>query len=240
MTTPEPETLDPTTAFAELGRINLRESSLDDVLLRVAELAKRSMPGASEVSVTLVRGADAHTAAATGPLALTLDEFQYQGGEGPCLDASASVSTLSVPDTADEPRWPGWAIRAGEAGARSSLSVGLPVQERVTGALNIYSVDPAAFDEEAITLAQTFAGYAAVALANAHLYDTTATLAQQMQAAMDSRAVIEQAKGILMARRRCSADEAFALLSKASQDTNRKLRDVAAALVAGVGSRGGV
>jgi len=78
---------------------------------------------------------------------------------------------------------------------------------------------------------QTFAGYAAVALANAHLYDTTANLAQQMQAAMDSRAVIEQAKGIIMGDRRCTADEAFAILTRLSQDSNRKLRDIAAALV---------
>jgi AmiR/NasT family two-component response regulator len=81
-------------------------------------------------------------------------------------------------------------------------------------------------------VAQTFAGYAAVALANAHLYDAQATLAQHMQAAMENRAVIEQAKGIIMGDRRCSPDEAFQILTKLSQDTNRKLRDVATALVA--------
>jgi AmiR/NasT family two-component response regulator len=80
-------------------------------------------------------------------------------------------------------------------------------------------------------MAQTFSAYAAVALANAHLYDTTATLAQHMQAAMQHRAVIEQAKGILIAGRGCSPEEAFTILRKLSQDTNRKLRDVAAALV---------
>jgi AmiR/NasT family two-component response regulator len=71
-----------------------------------------------------------------------------------------------------------------------------------------------------------------VALANAHLYDTTATLAQQLRAAMESRAIIEQAKGIIMGQRRCTAEEAFTLLRKVSQDSNRKLRDVATALVA--------
>lgn len=230
MTPPEP--LGPTAAFAELGRIKLSETNLDEVLSRIAELAKRTLPGASEVSVTLVRGDNAHTAAFTGPLALNLDEIQYERGHGPCLDASATSATLSVPDMTDEARWPDWTARAAEAGARSSLSIGLPVQEKLTGALNIYSVDTKAFDDDAITLAQTFAGYAAVALANAHLYDATATLAQHMQAAMESRAVIEQAKGILMGQRRCTADEAFAMLSKLSQDSNRKLRDVAEALVA--------
>jgi GAF domain-containing protein len=230
MTSVDP--LEPTAAFAELGRIKLSETSLDQVLHRVAELAKRTLPGASEVSVTLIRDSKARTVAATGPLALTIDQWQYEQGHGPCLDASAGATTLSVPDMTEETRWPDWATRATETGARSSLSVGLPVQERVTGALNIYGVDPKAFDDETITLAETFAGYAAVALANAHLYDATATLAQQMQTAMRSRAVIEQAKGIIMGQRRCTADEAFALLSKVSQDSNRKLREVAEALVA--------
>jgi AmiR/NasT family two-component response regulator len=116
---------------------------------------------------------------------------------------------------------------------RSSLSVGMPVQERVTGALNLYATAADAFDEEATLVAQTFSGYAAVAMANAHLYDATATLAQHLQAAMENRAVIEQAKGIIMAERRCTPDEAFAILSKLSQDTNRKVRDVATTLVAG-------
>jgi AmiR/NasT family two-component response regulator len=106
------------------------------------------------------------------------------------------------------------------------------VHEAVTGALNVYATKPDAFDDDAIMIAQTFAGYAAVALANAHLYDTQATLAQHMQAAMEHRAVIEQAKGIIMAERRCTPDEAFQILTKLSQDTNRKLRDVATALVA--------
>jgi AmiR/NasT family two-component response regulator len=83
-------------------------------------------------------------------------------------------------------------------------------------------------------LAQTFAGYAAVALANAYLYYSTADLARHLQTAMTSRAVIEQAKGIIMAERRCTADEAFAFLTAVSQETNRKVRDVAATLVAGI------
>jgi AmiR/NasT family two-component response regulator len=72
---------------------------------------------------------------------------------------------------------------------------------------------------------------AAVAMANSHLYDSQAALAHHMQTAMASRAVIEQAKGIVMGERHCSADEAFQLLVKLSQRTDRKLRDVAQALV---------
>jgi GAF domain-containing protein len=223
---------DPTAAFAELGRIKLSETNLDGVLARIAELAKETVPGASEVSVTLVRGNDAHTATFTGELALDLDERQYERGTGPCLEAAAGKDILSMPDMAAEHRWPDWTGRALEAGARSSLAIGLPVQDGVSGALNIYGTRSEAFDQNAIALAQTFAEYATVALGNAHLYDTTATLAQHMRAAMESRAVIEQAKGMIMGQRRCSADQAFAILTKASQDSNRKLRDVAAALVA--------
>jgi GAF domain-containing protein len=224
------EPLDPTEAFAQLGRIKLGDTNLDGVLDTIAGLAKRTIPGADEVSVTLLRGKNAHTAAFTGDLARNLDESQYESGHGPCLDASAAAATMSVPDMASETRWPQWTSRARETGVNSSLSVGLPVQDTVTGALNIYATKPDAFDDDAIVLGQTFAGYAAVALANAHLYDTTASLAQQMQAAMDSRAVIEQAKGIIMGDRRCTAEEAFSILTKISQDTNRNVRDVAAAL----------
>ena len=223
--------MDPNEAFAELGSIRLADVELDTLLDKIAQLAKRTIPGASEVSVTLLQGDDAHSAAYTGELALKLDESQYERGHGPCLDASTSTATVSVPDTGSEQRWPEWARAAQQAGAHSSLSIGLPVQESVTGALNIYATKPHAFDDDAIAIAQTFAGFAAVGLANAHLYETQATLAGHMQKAMESRAVIEQAKGIIMGERRCTAEEAFAILTKLSQDTNRKLRDVATALV---------
>jgi GAF domain-containing protein len=223
--------LEPTDAFAELGRIKLSDTDLDGVLLKVAELAKRTIPGVEEVSVTLLRGRDAHTAAFTGDLARTLDEWQYRAGGGPCMDAAATAATLSVPDLAGEERWPAYVPHALDAGVRSSLSVGLPVHENVAGALNLYATKTGTFDENAVVLAQTFSGYAAIALANAHLYDATASLAQHMQAAMEHRSVIEQAKGILMAEHHCSPDEAFTIMSKLSQDANRKLREIATALV---------
>jgi GAF domain-containing protein len=222
---------DPTQAFAELGQIKLSETDLNGVLARIAEAARRAIPGAEQVSVTLVRGGGAYTAAYTGEPALTVDEWQYIRGHGPCLDAAQGGATMEVTDTAVDTRWPDWAAHARAAGVHSSLSIGLPIQDAVVGALNVYGTERDAFDEDAVRLAETFAGYAAVALANAHLYDTTATLAQHMQAAMESRAVIEQAKGIIMGERRCTPDEAFAVLAKVSQESNRKLRDVAAALV---------
>jgi GAF domain-containing protein len=226
--------IDPVAVFAELGRTKLNEVSLDDVLGRVAALAKQTLPGADEVSITLVREHGPHTAAYTGDLALHLDERQYEHLRGPCLQAAAEKTIISVPQAAADTRWSGWALEAASAGVGSVLAVGLPIIDTVSGALNIYSRRPGAFDGEATLLAQTFAGYAAVALANAYLYHSTADLARHLRTAMDSRAVIEQAKGIVMAGRRCTADEAFAFLTAVSQESNRKLRDVAAALVAGI------
>ncbi|MEV0881536.1 GAF and ANTAR domain-containing protein [Micromonospora echinofusca] len=226
-----PLSTDPADAFAELGRIKLGETGLDDVLQRVAELAKRALDTPVEVSVTLIRNGTGHTAAFTDDLARDMDERQYAQGRGPCLDAAASGDVLSVSDLAEEHRWPDWAERGHKAGLGSSVSIGLPIQDAVVGALNVYARTPHAFDDDTVTVLETFAAYAAVALANAQLYDSTATLAQQMQEAMASRAVIEQAKGIIMAERRCTPGEAFDILAKVSQDSNRKLRDVAQALV---------
>jgi GAF domain-containing protein len=133
---------------------------------------------------------------------------------------------------AAETRWPGFARHALDVGIRSSVSVALPLQQAVTGALNIYATQPAAFDPNAVELAQTFAGYAAVAIANAHLYQTTATLAEHMRRAMETRAVIERAKGIIIAQQHCTPEQAFELLTRLSQTTHRKLRDCAVGLVA--------
>ncbi|MGN9809519.1 GAF and ANTAR domain-containing protein [Micromonospora sp. BQ11] len=224
--------LSPESAFTELSRIRLDEVGLDDMLQRIAQLANRTVPGTRDVSVTLIRGQDRRTPAFTSELAKDLDDWQYQRGFGPCVDSSPSGDSVSVPDMAAEPRWPDWAEYARGRGVGSSLSIGLPIQDAVVGALNVYAEQAHAFDAAAVALAERFAAYAAVALANAHLYDTTATLAEQMQEAMRNRAVIEQAKGIIMGERRCAPEEAFAILSKLSQDTNRKVRDVAAILVA--------
>jgi len=225
--------LDPLVAFAELGRMKLDESDLQAVLDRVAELARQTLPGLAGASVTLVESDRAFTAAFAGQLALDLDETQYQEGFGPCLEAAQSAGTVTVPDMAAETRWPAFARQALAAGVRSSLSVALPVQEAVLGALNIYiyALQPAGLDQDAIELAQTFAGYAAVAIANARLYQSTATLAEDMRRAMETRAVIEQAKGILVAQHHCTPEQAFEMLTRLSQTAHRKLRDCAADLV---------
>ncbi|MCU1596004.1 MAG: hypothetical protein JWO12_3396, partial [Frankiales bacterium] len=172
-------------------------------------------------------------AAYTGELAMTLDETQYGAGYGPCLSAAEKDTVYLIEEMSQETRWPEFTADAVRHGARSSLSIGIPLHTAVSGALNIYADRSGVFDDGAVELAKTFAGYAAVALANASLYETTVALAKQMAEAMASRAVIEQAKGILVAQQKISPAQAFQVLSRASQSANRKLRDIAQAMVDG-------
>lgn len=223
--------LQPQDAFAELARITLADHSLERVMDKIAELTTSTVPGADEVSVTLVESGTASTVATTGPLAVSLDERQYDRGHGPCLDSIAGGEPIHIARMGDERRWPKWAADAVAQGAGSSLSIPVPLQREVSSALNIYSRTEQAFDDASIAVAVTFAAYAGVALANMHLYRDQGRVAEQLQTAMQSRAVIEQAKGILMGQRGCSAQVAFDALVRRSQNENRKLRDVAQSLV---------
>jgi GAF domain-containing protein len=155
------------------------------------------------VSVTLLQDGEVASAAFTGPLAAQLDERQYESGFGPCMDAATSGTTITIDDTAHSPSYPGFARAAARKGVRHTMSIGLPVQRQTIGALNVYGTDDTPFDGAKQELATAFASYAAVAVANAGVYATTATLAANLQRALDSRAVIDQAKGILMGRTAC-------------------------------------
>ena len=223
--------MQPQTAFEELARITLADHSLATVMEKVALLTKRTIPGASEVSVTLLEGTRPNTVAFTGQLAVDLDERQYERGFGPCLAAVEGGEPVVINSMDADDRWQAWSKEATKAGAHSSLSIPVPLQREVGAALNIYSTDSDAFDEGAVELARTFAAYAGVALANMHLYEAQGQVAEQLQTAMNSRAMIEQAKGILMGQRRCTSQQAFDILVRLSQETNRKLRDVAQVLV---------
>jgi GAF domain-containing protein len=229
----------PRDAFAELGQLSFENTSLNGMLQRIAELAKQVIPGVAEASVSLISHDKPGTAAYTGRLALDLDESQYGRGYGPCLEAAVGEQIREVTDARRETRWPGYTQNCVERGSLSSLSVPVPVREAVRGALNLYAVEANAFDDDARDVARAFASYAAVAVHNMHLYESTRDLAQNLDTAMQSRAVIEQAKGILMSQRRCDAAEAFNLLAAASQRSNRKLRDIAQGIVDGVTGKSG-
>jgi GAF domain-containing protein len=224
--------------FAQLGRIVLGQQPLESILEQVVHMAKQTLPTPVEASITFIAGDAPVTVAFTGQTAVELDERQYEAERGPCLDAAASGQVVSISDMAAETRWQRYTQSAIKHGIRSSLSIPLPVQREVTGALNFYATATDAFSDETVELAQAFAAHAAVAVANAHLYESTAALAEQMKQAMATRAVIEQAKGIVMRDRGCSPDEAFDVLVRLSQQAHLKLRDVAHRLVEHV-SQGG-
>ena len=238
MSTPHPggadPPLDPRVAFAEQSKIMLSEQQLSEVLGRVAELAKQTITGAAEVSVTLMDDGHVSSVAFTGAVSAQLDERQYEAGFGPCMDAALSGATVTIENTAADPTYPDFGRAAARQGITHTMSIGLPVARQTIGALNIYGTAAGAFDAATQELATAFASYAAVAVAHAGVYASTATLAANLQRALQSRAVIDQAKGILMGRHRITPDAAFDMLSAQAQTTNRKLREIAGDVVAEV------
>jgi GAF domain-containing protein len=225
-----------TSAYRELASIVLADQPLTATLTRIAELARDVVAGAEDVSITVIRDGKPRSVAFAGSneLALKLDERQYQVGWGPCLDAAASGAVIEISDcAAGDSLYPEFASLAHSEGVRHTMSVGVPAMHDITAALNVYSHAEEPFPPQTRKAAAGFAGYAGVALTNATLYDGALQHVAQMQEAMSSRAVIEQAKGVLMQVQGCTAEEAWELLRRASSHRNKKLRDVAQAIVAG-------
>ncbi|WP_331254117.1 MULTISPECIES: GAF and ANTAR domain-containing protein [unclassified Modestobacter] len=226
-----PLTRDATEALERLGSLALRDHSMESVLQTVADLVKQVLPGEIEASISLLVNDKATTTVYTGKLALDLDESQYGRGYGPCLHAAATGELVEIHDARTEDRWPDYARAAWERGSGSSLSVPLPIQEQMAGALNIYAREVQGFGEEARSAAVRFAPYAAVAVSNMHAYQSARHMAENLQVALESRAVIDQAKGILMERHKLTADQAFQAMAAVSMRRNRKVRDIAETLV---------
>jgi GAF domain-containing protein len=218
-------------ALEQLGSLALHQHSMEALLQRVVDLTKVVMPGHTEASISLLIKDKPTTAVFTGQLALDCDESQYGHGYGPCLHAARTGELTEIADTRTETRWPDYSRQAAERGALSSLSTPLPISEGIAGALNVYAREPDAFDETSRSTTTQFVPYAGVAVANIHAYQDARTLADNLQRALESRAVIDQAKGILMERHKLTADQAFQLLARISMTINRKVRDVADELV---------
>ncbi|SSC25975.1 GAF-ANTAR transcription anti-termination regulator, partial [Klenkia terrae] len=218
-----------------LGRLLLASESVASVLHRAAAYAKGSIPAAQEASVTLATGPRRATAAWTGLTAFELDECQYGLGYGPCLEAADTGHAVLIADTATDTRWPAFANLAARQGVRSVLSVPIPVGGTARAALNLYSATAGAFNDPlvAATAAHT-AGQTAAVIANMHDLETARTEIANLQLALASRAVIEQAKGVLMGIHGYDADQAFQVLSTRSQHTNTKVREIAAQVLAHV------
>jgi GAF domain-containing protein len=222
---------DLTALHQDLARVVLVGRELTDVLEEITEIGRRAIPGSEAASVTLIHGGKASTAAFRGEMAMDAERLQYERGHGPCLDAGRAGLVFVIADMRTETRWPDYAAQVIERGVLSSLSVPLPFQGASIGAINHYATRPAAFDEDDMARGEELADFIAVAVANAQHSTRSAEDAANMRRAMESRATIEQAKGILMERHKVTADLAFAALTHASQRSNVKLRDVADHLV---------
>ncbi|WP_338074946.1 GAF and ANTAR domain-containing protein [Kineococcus vitellinus] len=201
------------------------EESPQAVMDRVVAAAAALVPGAEDATLTRVRARRVFSAAASGERGRGLDELQDQVGQGPCLDTLFHQEVTHVADLSTDERWPELAARAGEVDLRSMLCFRLYVAGDNLGALDVVSGVPGAFGEESEEVGQLFVAHAASALA-------ASEQVENLRVAVVSRDVIGQAKGILMERHKITADQAFALLSRVSQESNRKLRDVADELAA--------
>jgi GAF domain-containing protein len=142
-----------------------------------------------------------------------------------------------VADGVDDDRWPDWAEEALGVGVHSCVSVGLPLHNGACGALTVYAPAPNAFDDETVALIQTFACYAAMAMANAHLHPGGVTPASVIRAEVATLTVTEQAVGVVMADRHCTAEQAAAVLAAMSRETGDDIAAVAARVVADVQTR---
>lgn len=212
--------------FAEVARSLLAQEDVQHTLLRIVDLAVETIDGCEHAGISFLKGRTVSTPAASDDVPPVVDAIQYETGQGPCLDAIKMHEMFKTGDLGRETRWPLFSARAQrETGVTSMLCFRLFVEADTLGALNLYSKAADAFDRHDEAVGSVFAAHAAVALATS-IHD------EQMEEALQSRDVIGQAKGMLMAREGVNAEDAFDMLKRASQRLNLKLRDVATRIVA--------
>ncbi|HEX2075567.1 MAG TPA: GAF and ANTAR domain-containing protein [Geodermatophilus sp.] len=209
----------------------MSEETLGSALRLVTALALETIPTGTGSGVTLLGEQGQRTTAATDPLVEQADDAQYELDEGPCLSAARDQQLYRIDSMWQETRWPQWTAIAAALGLGSSLSAPLAVQQESLGAIKVYSGQECAFAQRDERLLTLFAGQAAILLANVASHADTQRLNDHLRAALRSRDLIGQAKGILRERHRIDDDGAFAMLSAESQRTNVKLRDVAQRIV---------
>ena len=209
-------------ALAELSRMHFDELPLAAALSRIGALAQGAVPGADEASLTVLEGSRARTLAATSDLAARLDERQYQRGSGPCLDAARSGTTVRLPRLDRESHYVDFAAVAWDVGLQRSASIGVPAAGVGGAALNLYGFSGSGQDERSLGVASIFAAAAAVALSRPP---------RQVLPVGDRQALVEQAKGVLVARLGCTPDDAAEFLQEQARATCTDLAEVAARTV---------
>ncbi len=163
-----------------------------------------------------------------------LERYQEEHQEGPCHDAFAVGRRLLVEDLTDETyRWPGYCRLAAGLGLGAVAAFPLQLGDRVFGAVNLYSTGPRRWADDEVAAASVLSDMATAYLVNASSYEQQERLSEQLQQALDSRVVIEQAKGALAHARGMDVSEAFELIRRHARQHSRPVRDVAAAIVTG-------
>jgi len=225
-------------AIESLGAIFAAEEPLYEVLSRVAHTVAKAIPGADAVSITVFGESGARSVTWTDDVAQRIDDEQYASGRGPCLDAAKTRHTVRVSTSVERARWPDFVAAAKRERVLASLSAPLiiaPVDQEndseLVGSLNVYSRSTAAFDTFDEVLARLYTVAATQAITNARRWQHARDTVTQLETALTSRSVIDQAKGAVRTRTGCTADEAFAILVDMSQRRNIKLRDVAEQLL---------
>jgi GAF domain-containing protein len=214
-------------AYSQLLGLLVESPNIDAILEKVVHLAGEVVTPAAACGLTVRRDGQPFSAATSNHLAAQVDQLQYETGQGPCLDALRSGAVVQVDELSRDERWARYRPPAVAHGVVSSLSLPLVVDGESLGALNLYSTAPAAFTGPQRCHAEAFAAHCVAALTVSLRQVRQAQVHSQLAEAMVSSSVIDQAVGILMGQQRCTAATAFDLLRRASQNRNRKLRDIA-------------
>ena len=214
-----------------LAQLATGKLTLEQILTEVANFAVQAIPGADGAGLTLLEENRSDTIVATADFVRDVDAIQYTLGEGPCISAAAEQRTMRSGSLGGEQRWPRFGPRVGRMGIHSVLSLPLMTPDGVFGAMNVYARSKDAFDERSERLGELFAAPAAIAVQNAQVLEQTKRLAASLQGALSTKALIDQALGIIRSRSGASSDEAFARLRAMSQSRNVKLAVVAESLV---------
>lgn len=221
-------------SITELQAVLLGTESINGFLQELASLAARELGEGLSCGITLQPNGRPLTAASSDVNAAQIDELQYGLDHGPCLTALRTGKVVRIDDLASDPRWGDYAVRALAHGVKSSLSTPLTAADRTVGALNLYADRPHFFGEAQTRQAERFSQDAAIAVGIAAQLAAQAVLTGQLRASLASRAVIDQAIGVIMAQQRCTATDAFAILRTASQNRNVKLRQIAEQIITGI------
>lgn len=223
-------------AIGDLSGLVTGSLGLSALLTEVAEFAVRAIPGAEGAGVTLLRvdrtDDIVEALAASAPFVSEIDHLQYVTlHEGPCITAARERRTVRSGSLGGDELWPRFGPRVGRLGVHSVLSLPLLIPDQVVGAINVYAHRKDVFTDHAAHLGELFAKPAAVAVHNAQILARALAVAGQLQTALSTRPVIDQAIGLLRGRTGGTAEEAFAQLRTISQSEHRKLADVAQRIV---------